>query len=286
MSRHRSWTITVNNHTEQDEQQLQLQQQRALFIVYGREKGESGTPHLQGYIQMKQSQTLEYMKKHVHATAHFEVARGTPLQNYNYCTKDGDFWIFGEVPKQGKRTDIEKIKQMVSEGATMKEIANEATSYQSAKFGELLLKYNEPKRNQEIKVYWFYGPPGSGKTREAAAMCPEAYWHNGTKWFDGYDGEKEVIMDDFRQEGWTIESLLRMWQPYPYRVETKGSTRQLQATTFIITTPYSVDNLFFIGEDIQQLKRRINVIREFINKETIVTGEPVRARPDKSTLIE
>lgn len=263
MSRHRSWTITVNNYTEQDEQQLQRQECRSLFIVYGREKGESGTPHLQGYIQMKQSQTLEYMKKHVHATAHFEVARGTPLQNYNYCTKDGDFWTYGEVPKQGKRTDIDNVKQVIKDGGNMKRVLEVATSYQSAKFAELYLKYNEPKRDKAITVYWFYGATGTGKTREAAQLCPEAYWHNNTKWFDGYDGETEVIMDDFRQEGWTIRSLLEMWQPYPYRVDTKGSTRQLQATTFIVTTPRPPNELYFPGEDIQQLIRRINYIRQF-----------------------
>lgn len=274
MSRHRSWTITVNNHSEQDEQQLQAQQVRALFIVYGREKGESGTPHLQGYIQMKQSQTLAYMKKHVHATAHFEVARGTPVQNYEYCTKDGDFWTFGEVPKQGKRTDIETVKQIISDGGSMKDVLQEATSYQAAKFGELLLKYKEPPRLQQVKVYWFYGPTGSGKTKEAFNLCPEAYWQNSTKWWDGYDGEKEVIMDDWRQEGWTIESLLRMWQPYPCRIETKGSTRQLQATTFIITTPNHPQELHFPGEDLQQLLRRITYIREFKTQPCwdIVTG--------------
>lgn len=263
MKRHRSWTITVNNYSQQDEQQLQMQQQRAHFIVYGREQGEQGTPHLQGYIQMKQSQTLDYMKKHVHATAHFEVARGTPRQNYDYCTKDGDFWTYGEVPKQGKRTDIDKVKDIISHGGNMKDVVQVSTSYQAAKFAELFLKYTETQRFETITVYWFHGPTGSGKTKEAAAMCPEAYWHSNGKWFDGYDGEKEVIMDDWRQEGWNIKELLRMWQPYPYRVETKGSTRQLQATTFIITCPMSPDELCWPGEDIQQLKRRINYIRKF-----------------------
>jgi len=271
MSRHRSWTITVNNYTEQDELQLQRQECRALFIVYGREIGESGTPHLQGYIQLKNSQTLAYMKKHVHPTAHLEVARGTPLQNYTYCTKDGDFFTYGEVPKQGKRTDIDTVKSLLSEGGTMKDIVEVATSYQSIKFAEMYLKYAEPARKSiSITVYWFWGPTGSGKSTEAISMCPEAYWKDNTKWWDGYDGQKEVIMDDWRQDGWKINDLLSMWQGLPYRIETKGSSRQLQATTFIVTTPRPPSDLFFPGEDIQQLIRRINYIREFV-KVTNVT---------------
>lgn len=263
MKRHRSWVFTVNNYSHEDEQHIQQQQQRVIFIVYGREVGEQGTPHLQGYVQMKQAQNLEYMKKYIHATAHFEVAKGTPIQNYDYCTKEGNFWTYGEVPKQGKRSDIALVKDLINKGTNMNQILDKVTSYQAAKFGELMLKYKEPKRDKIVKVYWFYGPTGSGKTREAALMAPEAYWQTGNKWWDGYDGQTEVIMDDFRKEGWTIEELLKIMQPYPYRVETKGGTRQLQATTIIITTPNPPDMLYFPGEDIQQLIRRIYEIREF-----------------------
>lgn len=264
MQRHRSWCFTVNNYSSEDEHQLQTQECRAKFLVYGREKAPgTGTPHLQGYIQMKNSQTLLYMKEHVHATAHWEPAKGKPIDNWNYCTKDQDYFHFGEVPKQGKRSDIQTAKQIISEGGSLLQVAEETNSYQALKHAELYLKLKEKARNQQVTVYWFYGPTGVGKTKEASQMCPNAYWHPGGKWWEGYDGEKEVIIDDFRQEDWSITTLLKMWQPYPFRVETKGGSRQCQATTFIVTCPMHPMDLRYPGEDLEQVLRRIKEIRQF-----------------------
>lgn len=53
-------------------------------------------------------------------------------------------------------------------------------------------------------MLWFFGETGSGKTREAVRLCREQFAGDWvmldiTKgWFDGYDGQKAVILDDFR----------------------------------------------------------------------------------------
>lgn len=263
MSRHRSWCFTVNNYTQQDEQQLQGVQSRYLYLIYGREVApETQTPHLQGYVQMKQSQTLQYMKKHFHSTAHFEVARGNPKQNYDYCSKSQDFYEYGTTPKQGKRSDIALAKQMVQENCTMQAIALETTSFQALRYAETLKKYMEPQRFFDTTVYWFYGPTGSGKTRKAAEMFPDAYWHTGTQWWDGYDAHESVIIDDFRKEQFPLTELLRMFQPFPYQVKVKGGFRQLLAKNIVITTPNFPDEFMYPGEDINQLRRRI-LLQEF-----------------------
>lgn len=56
----------------------------------------------------------------------------------------------------------------------------------------------------ERKVLWFYGGTGSGKTRETVRLCRELYPDSWTMldvsrgWFDGYDGQEAVILDDLR----------------------------------------------------------------------------------------
>lgn len=61
--------------------------QRARFIVYQLEVGESGTPHLQGYVVFKKPMRLSAVRQLI-PRAHLDIARGTNEQNIAYCTKD------------------------------------------------------------------------------------------------------------------------------------------------------------------------------------------------------
>ena len=84
------------------------------------------------------------------------------------------------------------------------------------------------------------------------------------KWWEGYDAHECVIIDDIREETYGYKSLLRLTDRYGYRVEHKGSSRQLLAKEIIITAPKSPQQMFqFCGEDNSQLLRRIHEIREF-----------------------
>jgi len=53
-------------------------------------------------------------------------------------------------------------------------------------------------------VFWLCGEPGSGKTYAAinqlAVGYTGVYIHSGTKWFNGYNGQEVVILDDLRKE--------------------------------------------------------------------------------------
>lgn len=147
----------------------------------------------------------------------------------------------------------------------------EATSYQSLRSMELLLKYAPPPAPKKKDVYWFYGPSGSGKTRHAVEMGGDDYWISARdlKWWDGYYGQKVVIIDDFRGDFCTFHELLRILDRYPYRVQIKGSSLWLQADTIIITSCYSYEEVYDTREDIDQLKRRIDHIQEFKMQKTI-----------------
>lgn len=148
----------------------------------------------------------------------------------------------------------------------MREVAAEASSYQALRGAELLLKYVEKGRDFKPTVRWFHGSTGSGKTRTAFELFPEAWISaRGLKWWDGYDAHKAIIVDDFRKDFCTFHELLRILDRYPYRVETKGSSRQLLASEIIITCPWAPDVLYASRseEDVGQLMRRIDEVRLF-----------------------
>lgn len=236
-----------------------------VYIIVGDEVGEQGTHHHQGYIFFKNARAFGGVKDILPPGCHIEAAKGTPMQNKEYCSKQGILYEDGTIPIQGKRNDLATVKQMIAEGATMSQVVDAVDSYQAIRGGELILKYKEQPRSWVPTVYWFWGPTGAGKTRTAAEMAPNAWWSGKSlRWWDGYDAHEDVIIDDFRGDFCTFHELLRILDRYEYRIEVKGGSRQLRARRIFITSPYSPKGAYpNCGEQIAQLLRRISEVRAF-----------------------
>lgn len=266
--RFRNWMFTVNNYTTEDMVKLDNLNDRVKikYLIYGKEIGKEGTPHLQGFICFKDAKTWKVVHKYLPSWwCHY--TNSSADANIKYCSKDGDFKEFGERPKgQGARSDISTVKEMISEGKRMEDVVEEVDSYQAIRFAETYLKYKEIKRTWLPEVYWFYGNTGTGKTREAFKMYPDA-WVSGEsgKWFDGYDGHEAVIFDDFRADFCKFHTLLRLLDRYAYRIECKGGSRQFLAKVIIITCPKRPESVYQgrTNEDLKQLLRRIKEVRRF-----------------------
>ena len=84
-------------------------------------------------------------------------------------------------------------------------------------------------------------------------------------WWDGYEAQLEVILDDYRPAMCPFHELLRLLDRYPMKVEYKGGSTELQATTFVITTCERPELLWNgkTDEMIDQLIRRLTEIRQF-----------------------
>lgn len=111
------WVFTLNNPTEDEEQDVTdfLSGRHVVYGVFGRETGESGTPHFQGFVVLGRSRRLSYLRAKISPRGHYEIARGTPAQAADYCKKDGDFEEFGTFPasRQGKRTDLDDVIEWI-----------------------------------------------------------------------------------------------------------------------------------------------------------------------------
>ncbi|ELP86388.1 hypothetical protein EIN_004450 [Entamoeba invadens IP1] len=146
-----------------------------------------------------------------------------------------------------------------------------------------------PKR-MNLKVHWFYGKPGCGKSFTARKEA-EDKWGNdwarvkftlNTGFCIGYGCEKGVVIDDLRARSICFEELLDLLDVYETSVNVKGGSLPWCAEEIWVTCPADPEALFVnhtTGEKwdgIEQLLRRITDTREFTEKYTKPTEEVVK----------
>jgi len=120
MPRAKNWCFTLNNYDENDIAKLSnlVRNNHAMYVIFGKEQAPTtGTHHLQGFVAFSKQLRMSAVKEITSRRMCLNVAKGSPLQNKEYCSKDGDFKEFGILPSpQGKRTDLEDFKKCVREG--------------------------------------------------------------------------------------------------------------------------------------------------------------------------
>lgn len=272
----RGWCFTINNYDESDIHRLRDfhdSTNGCKYLIVGKEVGEQGTPHLQGYLFVENPRYGNVIREACGGRGHWSAAKGTPAQNQTYCSKDGDFIELGELPKQGKRNDLATLaKRVCTEGATLQTLVDGgeydviATYLRNEKSVTKLAGLVSGKRDASVTptVHWIYGETGTGKSRWVQENHPDAYRFpcDGTPWWDGYTGQKVVVFDDFRSNsGLSFSMFLKVLDRYPLRVQQKGTSCELLASHFIITSPMHPENCFQgTGENQAQLMRRITKV--------------------------
>lgn len=124
MAQSQRWCFTLNNYTHEEVYGLRLLAENVQYLVFGRERGENETPHLQGFVIFSQRLRLRSVKRHLGNRAHVEIARGTSQQAADYCKKDSDFEEFGSLPtRPGKTNAAEEFKAWVCAQPTKPTVA-------------------------------------------------------------------------------------------------------------------------------------------------------------------
>lgn len=263
------WCFVVNNYSEDEVQVLQNLASQVRYLVYGHEVAPStGTPHLQGYILFDEAKSFAKVKKLLGSRANIKkrYKKSSPKAASDYCKKDGKFWETGTLPVgQGKRTDFEVTRDLIKDGAKMSEIVDKATSYQTLRSAELILKYKEKTRITKPHVIWLYGSSGTGKTRTAYELFPNLYRKTNMMgfWFEGYDAHQDVLLDDIKDNSRQMyEMLLELLDRYDCRVPCKGGSRQFFGKNIVVTSIKSPYELFYMFDGAEELLRRIDETRD------------------------
>lgn len=266
-----NWAFTVNNPSDDDRQLIDVLGDQITYMIIGNEIGKCGTPHIQGCLNAKNKISFKQLKKFL-PRAHIAVCIKSLSTNISYCKKDADYKEYGQPPTQGKRNDLKQIKEKVlATGSIRKCLQEDITNYQQYKMAEVYLKYFEPERRFQPEIYWFCGQSGKGKTETAYNLAKDmdvytVKCQGNIKWWDGYDAHEVVILDDMRPSDFKCgRDLVDLIKNSPYKVETKGGSRQLLAKKMYITTPYKPSDFmtFHTEENPIQITRRVKEIQIF-----------------------
>jgi len=137
MSRSRDWCFTSNNPSASWAENF-----RALpigtvggnnlpikYCVVQLEQGESGTPHLQGYVEFNEGVSMSTVLRYLPPGSHVEKRKGSRDQARIYCQKQasriGETVELGTFGVQGKRTDLAIVWGNIQHGKRFNEIAEE-----------------------------------------------------------------------------------------------------------------------------------------------------------------
>lgn len=275
IKRARDWCFTSYNL---DNYELFKTINDAIFVKYQVEIcPDTERKHIQGFIQFKDGKTMSAIKKILKDdTIHLEQRRGTVKSAMEYCGKDDTRDVdyerveYGNVRglSQGKRTDIEEMYELIKHGATIEDLKefsiNTYTKYYRA--FEKLWNDEQSKscgKFKDIEVNILTGESGTGKTsyimeKYGSENVYSLEQSNGdTVWFNGYSGQKILLIDDFY--GWIKYSyMLRLLDGYKMRLEVKGGFTYSNWDKIYITSNARCEEWYKNG--LGALHRRINNI--------------------------
>lgn len=277
------WCITLNNYTEDEYTKFQKYiTDYCTYGIIGKELSESGTPHLQAYISLKKRMRLTTLKNSLLYRAHYIHAKGSPGQNQQYCSKEGNFWENGKIPKYGNGKAqgsfdeaCTSFIETVESGSSVKEYMYDypkAWLLHGQKFLSNFYASASETLRPNFYAIWIWGDTGIGKSHFAFNTFPGAYRKiPNIKWWTGYRLERQVVVDEINVDTVDISYWLTWCDKWKISVEVKGGHIPLLADEFIFTSNQSPEAVF-MGKciDLSPLLRRLKVFhvktREDLNE--------------------
>jgi len=266
----RGWIFTINNYTPDHETLLQVI--TCQYLVYGREVGASGTPHLQGYVYFAHAKPRAGVAR-VIPNAYLAPRNGTHEEARAYCVKDGHYFERGEPPldtrqrsEKGGAATAAKWKG-IQEASARGDLAWIASSHPKEfvlykpRLESLFAPTAKPI-DGELLHEWWVGPSGTGKSRELWNLYPDHFAKSINKWWDGYRHETVVAIEEWSPDSTMTAQSLKKWADrYPFTGEIKGGVLQkLRPRKIIVLSNYTLEQCFPRQEDLDPLRRRFTVI--------------------------
>lgn len=256
----RAWCFTLNNYTDADVKRIKAYaKDKTVYMIFGKEVGKKGTPHLQGFVYHKEKKSLKQMKKALHNGAHLEITRGSALSNTRYCNKEDQYpFIFGKPPSDAQekgrlsKEKYEKIWASALQGDITKISAQQRIQYY--RILKQIAVDNVPRMWEPLESccgLWLYGGFGCGKSTAARKMFPHAYIKTPDQWWDCYQGQEAVILEDFDPYMKGLSRSIKEWAdrvvfPAAYK---GGIYPGIRPKYFVVTSQYHPQQIWDNDEE-------------------------------------
>lgn len=282
----RNWLFTCNAYDDADEERIKelASDLGVKYLVYGRETAPStGHKHLQGFVVFRHARKFSGVRTFFSSLTHADLRPGDAkaVAMMEYCKKDGDFVEFGVPPQtaqasgsKGGRKKQDEWKVIVSKAKAGKfewieKHHPKVFTAHYRTFKQLFKDYGPmPKDENDVTGVWIYGPAGAGKSYYAREAYGNYYDKPCNKWFDNYQGEEHVLIDDFDEKHSVLAHHLKRWADrYAFSAEIKGGQINLRPKKIIVTSQYRIEDIWSDEKTRDALNRRFTKIKIHIDSQ-------------------
>lgn len=257
------------------------------FVLFEEEAPTTGHKHYHSILVLRK-QMLAHIAIEIDPCARWEKMNGTLRQAYKYAAKENKkYFEWGIMPntivsmleseekksrKRSAPTKTEELwKQMVQRAKAGDLSVRDEQIYARYRmyFDDILAASHQDKvynGDLKFKNLWIFGPPGTGKSRMVWEYARDnnmsIYVKNQNKWWDGYNGQDIVLIDDAGETMKLLSSHVKNWgDRYPFSAEVKGGSRRINSADFffIVTSNYSIEEIFN-ATDSEAILRRFDVL--------------------------
>ena len=265
-----------------------LVKHKPIVLAVSREPHKNGEYHFHVWMEFEKRKTIRNSRYFDIYDYHCNIGKirnnlcNSRKNAIKYMTKfDKEPLIFGfNIENELKEKNIrKKIIERLIKGENLNEVIvnypQEIFNYDRYRKNINLFNLDKNKPNKIImrKCFWIYGPSGIGKSYLIRNTFNDLYEKSNNQWWDGYNNEKNVLIDDFDRTCIKLSYYLKIWgDNYRFNGEIKGSIIQPIYNKLIITSNYSIEQLFYNEENpdtelIDALKRRYEEIYIYDKKQ-------------------
>lgn len=316
-----NWMFTINNPIVNDLPDRFTN--NCDFVTWQLEKGEKGTPHLQGYLVLKTNpknkngRTKKWLLENIAPMGVYFEPRMAPThkQAIDYCnkveTRVAGPWTIGTKPDEGvvkggraagavhKRT-VEDLLGDIKDGATDRQVLDKyprlaMTMTKGIERARLILSQDETRVQPYCVV--FHGPTGTGKSHRAAAIMANngggfifRKGNSGNMWADGYDPIRHpvVVFEEMDGSFMPYRQLLRICDKWQLVLDTKGGAVNF-CPKIIVFTAHKHPKEWYNEDstkDITELMRRLTGAYGAIIEMKTPYVQPALDEPDLADIID
>lgn len=227
------------------------------YCLIVKEYHEDGSPHLHALITAKNKfdtknpTCFDFMSFH----GNYQAARNTDHIRTYLLKYDNEPLEYGNY-ESNCQSKVQKriIKNKLLIDLPLHELVDkgEIALQQYKIIADAKRLYSLDKLNESQSLFiernciWITGPPGSGKSYAARTKFGSSIYEKPqNKWWDAYNCEDVVLLDDFDKQGEGLSHYIKIWaDKYRFNAEIKGGTIKPVYTTLIVTSNFYPEDIW------------------------------------------